>query len=960
MKKILFFLLLFISLGVSAQRWQVMPQAGYGPVKKLWVDSVLILPTGIVDLRDFDGSRNIGQIRYNEADSSLYIYTGYQWLNQKGSGGSTDTTSLSNRINLKADKATTITINGVTYDLSANRTWTLPDSTLASNGLKLSGKTIKLGDSLTETTLITNASGYDFRIQLNEDNGTNGFVGTQYGSHIGTDNGSPVMSQTVGSNASYAQVTQTQIFLSSQTSGGQTDLTISKDSVKFTLADSAINSTQLRHAPSTTNMRVMMQGAGGGWYTIPKDSVGGSGGTPSLTQYRLAIGDASNQLSTAAAITGNRAVVSNSNGVPVHSVTTATEVGYLNGVRKPIQVETDNFYLKTGIGNSEISSFLFSGNITEQSAAVAPHWWDDGMAHSLGDTLYTAGGWYTNGSSTWWSDSIYYSIDKGVNWTLSATRLPFSGDAFSTVKSRGYIYIIGAGSHNPSLTQTVWRTNDMVTFTVMTSAAGWGSDRYYEGSAADEEGNLYVFGGQRTDSTTIASCYNDVWKSTDYGATWTRIANNINVGGTYFLGQVIQDQIQFFNNRFYAVGGGFYGGAGDYSNKVFSAPLEDLTDWRQEDSIPAFAVNWGCTKVWDGKIWNWGGVSHESGNSNEIYYMDKHGTWHQYLYTYLDNNPSTPIGTTHATNLAVMGDALYMILGNTTNNCYAMNRSLYQPSTHFRDSVFTNILITEEIKNAAGDYFIILNQSASNQIADWRIDGKGIIGTGGYTPNTNQLQVSGKANITSRLGIGVDSPLVRLHVVDASGGNQMRIEYNSGNYYTFNMNSANLLTVSASSSTNASWRLNNTRNFDVGVAPVGLYAPGSGYPGIGFNLVAGNSANAYTFKTTDDAYLIELGRGGAMHFNMATGSAGGTPSFNEIMTMVRSTGNIGIGNSSPNASAKLDITSTTQGLLLPRMTATQASAITPVNGLLLYVTNTNGTFTAVGGWLYVAGAWTQL
>jgi len=50
-----------------------------------------------------------------------------------------DTTSLSNRINLKADKATTLTINGDTYDLSANRTWTIPttDTTSLSNRINL-------------------------------------------------------------------------------------------------------------------------------------------------------------------------------------------------------------------------------------------------------------------------------------------------------------------------------------------------------------------------------------------------------------------------------------------------------------------------------------------------------------------------------------------------------------------------------------------------------------------------------------------------------------------------------------------------------------------------------------------------------------------------------------------------------------------------------------------------------
>ena len=45
----------------------------------------------------------------------------------------------------------------------------------------------------------------------------------------------------------------------------------------------------------------------------------------------------------------------------------------------------------------------------------------------------------------------------------------------------------------------------------------------------------------------------------------------------------------------------------------------------------------------------------------------------------------------------------------------------------------------------------------------------------------------------------------------------------------------------------------------------------------------------------------------------------------------------GIGTTAPDASAKLDITSTTKGLLVPRMTSTQRSAITsPATGLLIY------------------------
>lgn len=54
---------------------------------------------------------------------------------------------------------------------------------------------------------------------------------------------------------------------------------------------------------------------------------------------------------------------------------------------------------------------------------------------------------------------------------------------------------------------------------------------------------------------------------------------------------------------------------------------------------------------------------------------------------------------------------------------------------------------------------------------------------------------------------------------------------------------------------------------------------------------------------------------------------------------IKEDGRIGIGNTSLNASAKLDVTSTTQGVLLPRMTTTQKNAIsTPAEGLIVYDT----------------------
>jgi hypothetical protein len=65
--------------------------------------------------------------------------------------------------------------------------------------------------------------------------------------------------------------------------------------------------------------------------------------------------------------------------------------------------------------------------------------------------------------------------------------------------------------------------------------------------------------------------------------------------------------------------------------------------------------------------------------------------------------------------------------------------------------------------------------------------------------------------------------------------------------------------------------------------------------------------------------------------------------------------NVGIGTTTPAASAQLHINSTTKGLLIPRLTSAQRTAIaSPATGLQVYDTNTN-TF-----WYYNGGAWTEI
>lgn len=71
---------------------------------------------------------------------------------------------------------------------------------------------------------------------------------------------------------------------------------------------------------------------------------------------------------------------------------------------------------------------------------------------------------------------------------------------------------------------------------------------------------------------------------------------------------------------------------------------------------------------------------------------------------------------------------------------------------------------------------------------------------------------------------------------------------------------------------------------------------------------------------------------------------------------------VGIGTTTPNTSAALDVNSTTKGFLIPRMTATQRIAIaTPATGLLVYQTNSGITPpTSPGLYIYDGTGWKMI
>lgn len=85
-----------------------------------------------------------------------------------------------------------------------------------------------------------------------------------------------------------------------------------------------------------------------------------------------------------------------------------------------------------------------------------------------------------------------------------------------------------------------------------------------------------------------------------------------------------------------------------------------------------------------------------------------------------------------------------------------------------------------------------------------------------------------------------------------------------------------------------------------------------------------------------------------------------------LLVSVKSFSQTGIGTTTPNSSAKLEIAATDKGLLIPRMTAAQRTAITtPANGLLVYQTDSETGFYVNSGtsasptWIRVNSNWTR-
>jgi N-acetylneuraminic acid mutarotase len=130
------------------------------------------------------------------------------------------------------------------------------------------------------------------------------------------------------------------------------------------------------------------------------------------------------------------------------------------------------------------------------------------------DSIVLMGGW--DGSN--YLNDVWRSTDQGATWTqmTAAAEWGARGDHSSVALPDGGIVLMGGVRDDISRLSDVWRSTDQgATWTQMNDAALDWTKRFGHTSVALPDGSIVLMGGHFGE--------NDVWRSTDQGATWTQM-----------------------------------------------------------------------------------------------------------------------------------------------------------------------------------------------------------------------------------------------------------------------------------------------------------------------------------------------------------------------------------------------------------------------------------------------------
>jgi hypothetical protein len=259
-------------------------------------------------------------------------------------------------------------------------------------------------------------------------------------------------------------------------------------------------------------------------------------------------------------------------------------------------------------------------------------------------------------------------------------------------------------------------------------------------------------------------------------------------------------------------------------------------------------------------------------------------------------------------------------------------------------------LLNIQGSTATDNVGVVLNKT-NGTAQVWGIQNSGSLNFFNYTASSTALTI----NTSNQVGIGTSSVNALLEVNNSTaGGEVQRIEGNydgSGSVILTNWRRAggsvaaalkynddsSPLCMSIGTTTSHEFRIRTADTDAITIDTSQRVGIGTSSPATLLDLNSAAATNT-TLAYSENGALKWYNR-----YNAGDGSFQIVDVVNTTTRLhISNTGNVGIGTTSPSASALLDVTSTTAGFLPPRMTTAQRDAISsPAAGLMVYNTSTN-------------------
>jgi hypothetical protein len=281
----------------------------------------------------------------------------------------------------------------------------------------------------------------------------------------------------------------------------------------------------------------------------------------------------------------------------------------------------------------------------------------DGCAFAvLGDYLFLLGGWHPEKPIA--TDNEVYRFSDDLTTSKRLKDAPWEGrHAFGCAYQGKNVYVFGGDLNSGHYITDAWKgvlQADTIQWTLQNDSIPWG-ERILYGSVL-HNGSLYVIGGQK--SINVADgAFGDVWKSSDEGKTWLKVADGLNQFKKNIYGSITS-----YNGYIYVIAGGEYYTERTYTNTVWRS--RDGIAWEQMPDAPFSARQYTNVVVHDNRIFVlFGNNETLSGNLSDSWTMDINGNWEM-----IKTGPSER----HATAVTSFKGSLTIACGNYFNDAWIL------------------------------------------------------------------------------------------------------------------------------------------------------------------------------------------------------------------------------------------------------------------------------------------------